>query len=156
MKAEIKEGITYYGDIAMPQVTPAAKKGVWRLLEPYHVEVEASGEVFSFWIQAGFEFDGASIPRLLWRLCGHPMEAPRIAAALVHDWLYRAQLTDRHMADEVFNRICKAVGMGAWRTGPEYYALRAFGWAAWNNNHYWPTISAARQLGTMERKVVGT
>ena len=149
MKAEVRNGITFYGEIPMPQVTPAAVKGTWRLLAPYNVSVACGGKRYSFCIQAGFEFDGASIPRGLWRLCGHPLEAPRIAAALVHDWLYRAQVTERGVADDIFNAVCKAVGMSAWRTGPEWAALRACGWAAWNGNHEWNKIAAARELGVM-------
>lgn len=152
MKAnvEIVGNITYYNLIAMPQVTPGEKKGTWRLLSPYTVQACADGDVYTFWIKEGFVFDGAFIPRLLWRLCGHPMEAPRIAAALIHDWLYRAQLTDRGTADELFNVICKAVGMTCFRTGPEWAALRFFGWAAWNKNHEWDSISHAREYGYLK------
>jgi hypothetical protein len=154
MKPTVEKGITYYGGIPMPQVTPAATKGTWRLIEPYHVTIGLDdGNVYAFWIKAGFEFDGASIPRFLWRLCGHPLEAPRIAAALVHDWLYRAQLTNRETADDIFNALCKEVGMSAWRTGPEWAALRAFGWAAWNNNHEWPRLAQAREMGILEMEV---
>ena len=152
MKTTIRNGITYYGEIPMPQVTPAATKGTWRLLEPYNVTVVCKGKRYSFWIQPGFEFDGASIPRALWRLCGHPMEAPRIAAALIHDWLYRAQVLDRGVADEIFNILCKEVGMSAWRTGPEWAALRLCGWVAWNGNHEWNKIAAARELGALDEK----
>jgi hypothetical protein len=152
-KIEIINNITYYNGVAMPLVTPGGVKGTWRLLEPYHVDIKLSdGSVFEFWIKAGFVFDGASIPRFLWRLCGHPLEAPRIAAALAHDWLYRAQVTDRDIADDIFNILCKRVGMACWRTGPEYYALRIFGWAAWRANHKWPLISEARALGSYEIK----
>ena len=92
-------------------------------------------------------------PRFLWRICGHPLEAPRIAAALVHDWLYRAQLTDRGAADDIFNALCKEVGMGWWRTGPEWAALKAFGWAAWNDNRKWPRIVQAREMGVLEMEM---
>ena len=149
MKAEIKNGITYYGAVPMPQVTPGAAKDTWRLLEPYTLSIDLEGKRYTFWIREGFEFDGASIPRLLWRLCGHPLEAPRIAAALIHDWLYRAQVTERGIADDIFNAVCKAVGMSAWRTGPEWAALRACGWVAWNGNHEWNKIAAARELGVL-------
>lgn len=154
MKPTIDKGITYYGSVAMPQVTPAATPGAWRLLAPYHVKIGlGDGNVYSFWIKSGFEFDGASIPRFLWRLCGHPLEVPRIAAALVHDWLYRAQLTDRATADDIFNAICKEVGMPWWRTGPEWAALKAFGWAAWRANRKWPRIVQAREMGVLEMEV---
>ena len=149
MKAETKNDITFYGKVQMPQVTPAATKGTWRLLENYNVKVDLDGKTLNFWIKAGFEFDGASIPRALWRLCGHPMEAPRIAAALIHDWLYRAQVLDRGVADEIFNILCKEVGMSAWRTGPEWAALRICGWVAWKKNHSWDKIAVARELGVL-------
>lgn len=149
-KIEIINNITYYNGVAMPLVTPGAINGTWRLLEPYRAEVELpDGSVFEFWIKAGFVFDGASIPRFLWRLCGHPLEAPRIAAALIHDWLYRAHLTDRKTADDIFNAICKDIGMTCLRTGPEWAALRVFGGIAWNNNNNWPSISEARNMGEM-------
>lgn len=152
-KIEIVNNITYYNGVAMPQVTPGEVKGTWRLLESYHTKVAlADGSVFEFWIKAGFVFDGASIPRFLWRLCGHPLEAPRIAAALIHDWLYRAHLIDREAADDIFNAICKAVGMTCLRTGPEWAALRVCGWVAWRANHKWPNVVAAREFGTMELK----
>ena len=37
----------------------------------------------------GFCWDGASIPRVLWRLYGHPLTNKYQAAAVVHDWLYK-------------------------------------------------------------------
>ena len=35
-------------------------------------------------VPAGFVTDGASIPRLLWRVLGHPFEADIIGAAVRH------------------------------------------------------------------------
>lgn len=145
-----KEGVTWYGEIPMPSVTPGEEKGTWRLLQDYSLSITIKSKQYTFLIKAGFVFDGASIPRLLWRLCGHPMEAPRLAAALIHDWLYRAQLTDRDIADDIFNAICKAVGMSALRTGPEWLALRTCGWAAWKENHRWEKIAVAREYGFLE------
>jgi len=92
------------------------------------------GRVFSVCVKVGFSFDGCSVPRFLWRLCGHPMEVPRVAAALAHDWLYAAHVCDRATADEIFREICKLVGLGAIRRNVEYYALRVAGGAAWNSH----------------------
>ena len=55
-----------------------------RLVEKF--DVKFRGEDYS--VPAGFETDGASIPRFLWRICGHPMEAPRLYLAIIHDWFY--------------------------------------------------------------------
>lgn len=90
------------------------------------------GRVFIVRVAAGFKFDGCSIPRALWRVCGHPMEVPRVAAALAHDWLYAAHVCDRETADAIYAAICRAVGMGTIRTWVEHKALRLCGSAAWN------------------------
>jgi hypothetical protein len=142
---------TYYNGVEMPHVHSVSKYE-YMLDRNWTVTLSLGEKSVTIWIKAGFKFDGASIPRALWRLCGHPLEAPRIAAALAHDWLYRAQVTDREIADDIFNILCKRVGMACWRTGPEYYALRLFGWAAWRANHEWPLISEARALGSYEIK----
>lgn len=92
------------------------------------------GRVFSVRVAVGFSFDGCSVPRFLWRLCGHPMEVPRVAAALAHDWLYAAHVCDRATADEIFREVCKLVRLGAIRRNAEYYALRLAGGAAWNSH----------------------
>ena len=38
--------------------------------------------------QAGFMFDGGSIPRVFWTLVGHPLSHRGIRGYLLHDWLY--------------------------------------------------------------------
>ena len=151
VKTEIIGDTTYWNGVPMPHVTPGVVAGTWRLTQTYHFAATLpEGRAFEIWIREGFIFDGASIPRALWRVCGAPMEIPRVAAALMHDWLYRAQVCERALADEIFNYVCKLVGMSSWRTGPEWLALWLFGWAAWNDNHEWPKISEARKLGCFE------
>ncbi len=150
VKTEIIGGTSWWNGVPMPHVTPGVVAGEWRLDLIYRFAgVLPDGRVFEIWIREGFTFDGASIPRSLWRVCGAPMEIPRIAAALIHDWLYRAQVCERDLADEIFNFVCKTVGMSSWRTGPEWAALRAFGGSAWNENRKeWSKVSAARALGS--------
>lgn len=154
MSAEIieKDGSTFYNGIAMPHTHPGSVKGEVVLDRNWTVSFDLDDVRYDIWVAAGFRFDGASIPRALWRLCGHPLEAPRLAAALAHDWLYRAQVTSREEADDIFNHLCKRVGLPAWRTGPEWAALRLCGWAAWKANHEWSKIAEARRQGD----IVGT
>lgn len=76
--------------------------------------------------------DGASIPRFLWRVCGCPHEAPRVYAALLHDWLYAngAQMgISRAEADECYYALLRHFAVGAFRAGVEFYALRLCGGA---------------------------
>ncbi|MBO7686543.1 MAG: DUF1353 domain-containing protein [Kiritimatiellae bacterium] len=91
----------------------------------------------TFTIAAGTTTDGASIPRFLWRLCGHPLEAPRVYAALLHDWLYTGDESDkdgaqpsdlsRKEADRCYWALLRHFGVPAWRAKIEYWALRMFG-----------------------------
>ena len=74
-----------FGDIVMPHY-----QGVYgsthRLTLDWCVRgVLPDGRRFALIVREGFTFDGASIPRALWRICGHPLEVPRVAAALAHD-----------------------------------------------------------------------
>ena len=120
-----------YGGVEMPDVR-GVKGSVVRLLRDWHVEgMLPDGRIFYVDVHAGFEFDGASIPRALWRLCGHPLEAPRIAAALAHDWLYGAHVCSRADADLIYRTVSRMVGIGAFCSGVEYSVLWLFGWIAW-------------------------
>ena len=92
------------------------------------------GRAFIVRVAVGFAFDGCSIPRALWRVCGHPMEVPRVAAALAHDWLYAAHVCDRKTADAIYAAICRAVAMSACRTWIEHKTLRLCGSAAWKSH----------------------
>jgi hypothetical protein len=90
-----------------------------------------------FVIQHGTITDGASIPRFLWRVCGCPHEAPRVYAALLHDWLYAngaalALGISRAEADECYYAMLRHFGIGAFRAGVEFYALRLCGGSHYN------------------------
>ena len=123
------------GDTRMPTYRGDAATGKHIVSVSWRVDgILPDGRVFIVRVAAGFKFDGCSIPRALWRLCGHPMEVPRVAAALAHDWLYAAHVCDRATADEIFREVCKLVELGAIRRNVEYYALRVAGGAAWNSH----------------------
>lgn len=125
---------TYYGIVKMPHYA-GVQKEMHRVTADWNVSgILDSGLVFEINVGSGFVFDGCSIPRILWRICGEPFEAPRIAAALAHDWLYSAHVCSREVADEIFREICKMVGVGKVRCTVEYLALKLFGDAAWNGH----------------------
>ncbi|MBR2839302.1 MAG: DUF1353 domain-containing protein [Kiritimatiellae bacterium] len=121
-----------YNGVTMPAYQ-GTEDGCHRLVSTWHVEVEVDGVTYIVEINAGFVFDGASVPRWLWRLCGHPMEVPRVAAALAHDFLYRAHLRKRELADKIYRAICLKVGMSSLRSNTEYAMVRLFGGSAWKS-----------------------
>ena len=105
------------------------------LMEDWHVD-DVNG--FRFVVPAGTTTDGASIPRFLWRVCGHPLQAPRVYAAMLHDWLYagvdpeapscsRPSDITRKEADLCYYSLLRHFGVSAWKAMIEYLALRLFG-----------------------------
>lgn len=94
--------------------------------EIYHT----SYEVYD--VPAGFESDGASLPRFFWRLIGHPFSMDYLREAILHDYFYRTQYIPRKKADKIFLELLKK--KMPFRCYVIYYALRAFGWIAWTIN----------------------
>ena len=120
--------------LTMPTMT-ALYGGFWQLAFDWSVPFKLpDGRRGRVTVYAGFVTDGASVPRMAWFLAGHPMESPRIVAALAHDWLYASHATDRKTADEIYAAILRAVGRASWRVAVEYAALRRFGESAWHEH----------------------
>ncbi|AHF90207.1 hypothetical protein OPIT5_08275 [Opitutaceae bacterium TAV5] len=103
---------------------------------PVHDEFEY------FFVKKGFVTDLASVPRIFWRIL--PPFGRYTLAAVVHDWLYRHQhfcphnsrwpLIPRVLADRIFLRAMRALGVGLVPRTTIYLAVRAFGWVAWRKN----------------------
>lgn len=85
-----------------------------------------------FHVPAGFESDGASLPRIFWRLLGHPFSMDYLREAILHDFFYRLQDVSRKVADQLFFELIKK--QMPVRSRLIYWSLRAFGWIAWNSN----------------------
>lgn len=114
----------------------------------WSVSVAVDGTLYHIYIKAGFIFDGASIPRALWRLCGHPFTCPRVAAALAHDWLYASHAVDRELSDKIYRELQKVLGIGFFSRNTEYYTLRLFGGAAWKSHD--DSTHIANQFGVIK------
>jgi Protein of unknown function (DUF1353) len=96
------------------------------LLFPYFYD---SPEI-SLVVPEGFSTDFHSVPRGLWNFLP-PWEYPE--AAIVHDYLYRhPEITSRALADRTHRKVMIENGAPAWKAWAAWLALRAFGWAAWN------------------------
>ena len=120
-----------------PVVTYLVESKTWRLEEDY---THQDGLV-QITVPDRFEFDLASVPRLLWWLIS-PFDLS-VAAPLVHDFLYRhsgeppndavvpPRVYERKEADLLFRRIMKQEGVWLWRRVAAYWAVRSFGVGAW-------------------------
>ncbi len=100
---------------------------VFRLLEP----MTAAGVT----VPAGFESDGASVPRFFWRAVFPPGDAHALRAAFVHDWLYRngsrAEEWSGLAADRLFYRLLLEDGVPPLRAWMAYSGVRLFGKRNW-------------------------
>lgn len=104
-------------------------------------------------INPGFQFDGASIPKICWTSIGHPLEHRFIFAALLHDALYAAQYLKREIADRYFYDFLKDFsGIGSYTAGKMYLGVRLFGGSAWNEKSE-SQIAEARKLITLTGEI---
>lgn len=126
-----------------PNMIPVkGRKNVWKLTHDWTIYFR--GE--SYIVPINTETDGASIPRALWILCGHPMETPRLYAALLHDYLYGGGDPDatRADADDLFRDLQIALGVPRWKAYVEWAALRLCG-----KSHWYKAVVAAIALASL-------
>lgn len=91
-------------------------------------------------VEAGFDTDYASVPRILWNL--YPPDGDYTPAAVIHDALYWHQATREHggfpitraEADTVFLEAMEALGIPLVRRRLLYRAVRVGGGFAWAAN----------------------
>jgi hypothetical protein len=146
--------------IEQPDIRPFLTRSGWsyRLNSPYFYEWEKSGLRRRLRIAAGFEYDGASVPRFLWTLTGIERDGLQRAAALVHDVMYHHEgrlpagmqeiWSDGHLeweplpevrwaraeADALFCRMLREAGVGMLKRRMMYRGVRAFGWMFWRRD----------------------
>ncbi|HYD00301.1 MAG TPA: DUF1353 domain-containing protein [Phycisphaerales bacterium] len=83
-------------------------------------------------IPTGATSDGASIPRLLWRIL--PPFGKYWKAALLHDYLYRDTRRPKKECDLLLKEAAIACGVPAWKAQILYLGVALFGRLAFNNN----------------------
>ena len=108
------------------EVHRADERGnVYTLLEPLRW-----GELT---VPAGFESDGASVPRFFWRAVFPPGDAAALRAAILHDWIYREQPEGwtRADADNLFYEVLVGDGVPKRRALLAYWGVRLFGRSSW-------------------------
>lgn len=95
--------------------------------------IEWNGE--RVYIPRGFESDGASVPRLFWRLVFPTIDPQALRAALAHDYIYRTKPDGwtKEEADEMFYDLLIEDGVAKWRAWLAYKGVDWFGQCAWND-----------------------
>lgn len=84
-------------------------------------------------VPSGFKSDGASVPRLFWRLVFPPEETMALRGAFFRDYIYRTHLKGwtREEADRMFYDVIVYDGVPKWRAWLAFVAVRYFGRYAW-------------------------
>ena len=94
----------------------------WRLLAPFSYLDPDHGRIE---VPADFETDFASVPR--WPLTFALLGQYGHAAAVIHDWLYRAGTLSRADADRVFLNALRSSGIARWRAWLMWAGVRLGG-----------------------------
>ena len=100
-------------------------------------------------VRHGFRTDGASIPRLLWRVFGSPYDPDIFAAAIAHDALYRGEVLPRKDADVAFLKMMARSGVPVKKRRLIYRGVRWFGWITWLS-HTPSSVAEARRYIRMD------
>jgi hypothetical protein len=84
-------------------------------------------------IPKGFKWDGASIPRILWRLIGTPFSPAFMAPSMVHDYLYtKPGKMSRKEIDKLFLKLLIHNGVGGNLAKTIYTGVRLGGRSHFN------------------------
>ena len=111
-------GIRYY----IPSMSSEEKKSINKFpfickqnLKVYIKDLKKSKE-YGFIIPKGYCYDGASIPRIFWRVIGAKTDNKFLIPALVHDVLCEHHdyiNNDRRLSTEIFNALLECNGENA-------------------------------------------
>lgn len=116
-------------------VSPLADGKTWVLVRPFGYDRGVEGGSDRIQTDIGFMTDFASVPRPLWVIL--PKWGKYGNAAVIHDWLYWSQgRFSRAEADGVFLEAMTVLGVSAWQKHTMHWAVRLFGWLAWQRNQW--------------------
>jgi len=96
----------------LPSMTTLEKQTINRFpfvcLNQIEVTIKYKENIYKFPIPKGYRWDGATIPRMFWRLVGAKTDPRFLIPSMVHDVLCENKFyvnNDRYLADKVFERL---------------------------------------------------
>ena len=131
--------VVFYPDL--PKLDPHSQKDeTWLVAEPWLSQLVEGRAVL---VRKDLETDGASIPRVFWRLIGHPMMQWLLPHALPHDALYAGELLSRKECDDFLLTSMQLAGVSWWRRNAIWSAVRLGGDSVWRR-HTKESVEQAR------------
>ena len=95
-------------------------------------------EIYTFTIPKGYCYDGATIPRLFWRIIGAKTDNAFLIGALIHDVLTENHSyvnNDRNFSSKVFKALLIAGGVSEFKAQIMYLAVDNFQrFCGWDKN----------------------
>lgn len=101
----------------------------WMVIEDFTFTYRRNGEQHVITIPKGFITDFASIPRWLWIIAGTVGKYNK--AAVLHDYLYTAQIMSRLDSDRLYRKMMIPI-LPAWKVWTAYHVVRGASWCVWN------------------------
>ena len=115
----------------------------WLLTEDWHFTLKSGREIK---VPSGFIFDGASVPKIFWFLLSPT--GILLIPGILHDYAYkfgyliveigdgetRRIWRDRDYWDRFFREVAITVNGFRFINWVAYFALKYFGWVAWNKH----------------------
>ena len=89
--------------------------------------MRAGGDGDLFVVPDGYRFNGASIPRPLWPLIGHPLFGEYVYPSALHDWECEFQFRPPLEVHHRFGRALRASSLTGWRRDAMVKAVVKFG-----------------------------
>lgn len=103
----------------------------WEVMEPFAYAKNTTSEKDDLIIvKKGYITNFASIPRLFWRLIGHPA-GKHGKAAVVHDYLYSYHLYSKKESDKIFYQAMRVSGVSWLKASIMFNTVKWFGKKAW-------------------------
>ena len=106
----------------IPEITGGK---IYRLKETLGYRTAILDDYPNIIIYAGFESDGASVPRAFWRC--FPPSGQYLGAAIVHDWLCETRICSSKDSAKIFLEAMIDLGVPKVVRMPMYWAVRWFG-----------------------------
>ncbi|MEF9426838.1 MAG: DUF1353 domain-containing protein [Candidatus Mariimomonas ferrooxydans] len=113
-------------------VSPLPDGRTWVIRRDFGYDIGKEGSVNTINVPIGFKTDFASVPRFMWAFI--PRWGKYGNAAVIHDFLYWEQKYTRNESDRIFLEAMCVLEVSYLIRTLIFYAVRLFGWYAWNKN----------------------
>ena len=117
----------------LPSMTVLEKQTINRFpfvcLNQIAVTIKYKENTYNFSIPKGYRWDGATIPRMFWRLVGAKTDPRFLIPSMVHDVLCENKNYvngDRYLADKVFERLLFVAGVPAFTRWLMFHSVDNF------------------------------